>query len=360
MKTIRPIIWLATVLALLVALLVWYGKQKTSSTLSTVVQTNLAASSTEGTLPAPSQPLTVSPVQANPSLANVSPDTNATAPLPGSKAEQMSDVLSNYNDMPIVFYGKIEDQFSNAVANATVNFSVRINNGYEATTHRGRVASDAGGFFTISGYKGADLSVNPERPGYATASTSGGYKYSQLFSEEERAHPDPSSPVLIKMWKLQGAEPLVGFDKDYKLRYTDGPIYFDLLAGKVVPVGGDIKMTVSQKPGEASLTNQSVWNVRVEAVDGGLMDSAGKERTTYWAPVGGYQPADNLFFPTNVAGLSRGFFITSRNGQIYSKLRFYFRMSDGLDGFMYVGFAGVANTNGSRNWEGDPNNYAPR
>jgi hypothetical protein len=110
------------------------------------------------------------------------------------------------------------------------------------------------------------------------------------------------------MWKLQGAEPLVGIDQHYKLSLAGTPIDFDLLAGKVVPADGDIKMTGSRQSGG------DVWNVQVEPINGGLMDSAGQERITYWAPAEGYQPVANLKFPTGVAGLSRGFFLMSRSG----------------------------------------------
>jgi hypothetical protein len=160
------------------------------------------------------------------------------------------------------------------------------------------------------------------------------------------------------MWKLQGAEPLVGIDQHYKLNYGDAPVYFDLLAGKVVPAGGDIKITVRKVP--QGVNSGEVWNAQIEAVNGGIIDSAGQERITYWAPAEGYQPAADLTFPTGVAGLSRSFFITSRNGQVYSKLRVSFRINEETDGFMYVAFSGVANENGSRNWEGDPNTYKPQ
>jgi hypothetical protein len=270
----------------------------------------------------------------------------------------MLNILSNYNDMPIVFYGKVEDQTRDPVAGAIVDFSIRVNNGYQSTVKRGQTVTDATGLFTVSGYKGENLSVVPNKVGYALASTNGGGKYSHLYSEEERVHPDPNSPVIIRMWKLQGAEPLVGIDQHYKLSYTDAPIYFDLLAGKVVPTGGDIKMTVRKVPG--SINSGEVWNVQLEAINGGMIDSTGQERITYWAPAEGYQPIANLTFPTGVGGLSRSFFAVSRSGQVYSKLLVSFRINDETDGFMYVAFRGVANGNRSRNWEGDSNTYRPQ
>jgi hypothetical protein len=274
----------------------------------------------------------------------------------------MRNVLSNYNDVPIAFYGKLEDQFGAPVPNATVDFSIQVLNGYESGTQRGQVAADANGLFTISGYKGERLSAVPKKTGYALASRTGGGVYSELWAEEERAHPDPNNPVVIKMWKLQGQEPLASLDHKYRLAYTDAPICFDLLTGQIVPSGGDLKITVNRSTGVISARNRLNWDVRIEAVEGGVMDSTGSEETTYWAPTDGYQPAVTISFSTNnwAESFSRGFFVTSRNGRVYSKLGLLFVINEKPDDQMYLTFGGIANTNGSRNWEGDPNTLKSR
>jgi hypothetical protein len=353
------VIWFLVIAAALIVLVIWFGGRRTEPPLASPEQTNAEAVA-ETTVTQPKQP---SQPARPPVRADVPPTvaTNADAILPGSKAEQMREVLSSANHMPIVYYGKLEDQFGSPVAGAAVEFSIHVNTGYESTTERGRVASDAGGLFTISGYKGADLRVVPKKAGYAIASTNRFANYSHLFPEEERAHPDPSSPVVITMWKLQGAEPMVGLDHKYKLPYTAAPIYFDLLVGKVVPAGGDLKITVSRAPGLMSGASRLDWGVQIEAVDGGLIDSAGLEETTYGAPTEGYQPTITIAFSTNAwnGGFNRGFFVTSRGGQVYSKLGLAFTINQKPDDLMYVAFGGVASTNGSRNWEGDPNTLKP-
>ena len=362
---IRPsVVWLLIIAAASVVLVLWLGGKRTETPLASPEQTNAVSPVAENAPAQPSQPIQSagSPAPASLPPANVPADTNAATPLPGSKAEQVLNVLSNYNHMPIVYYGKLADQFGSPVAGAAVDFSIQVNNGYESTTERGRVASDAGGLFTISGYKGANLSLNPQKAGYALASTNGFANYSRLFPDEERAHPDPNNPVVIKMWKLQGAEPLVGLDHRYKLPYTDAPIYFDLLAGKVVSAGGDLKITVSRAPGVMSGRNRLDWGMQIEAVNGGLMDSAGLEATTYWAPTEGYQPTITIAFSTNAwnGGFNRGFFVMSQGGQVYSKLGLTFTINQKPDDLMYLAFGGVASTNGSRNWEGDPNTLKPQ
>ena len=143
------------------------------------------------------------------------------------------------------------------------------------------------------------------------------------------------------------------------------PIFFDLLAGKVVQTGGDIQMTVNRMPGALSGRNRIDWSLQVEAVDGGIIRSSGQEQTTYWAPESGYQERETFIFSTNAPykwseGFTEGLFIRSRNGQVFSKVRLSFTINYKPEGFMGVSFQGVANTNGSRNWEGDPNTLIPQ
>jgi hypothetical protein len=198
------------------------------------------------------------------------------------------------------------------------------------------------------------LGFVPRKAGYALATTGTLFKYSHL--EDLPYVSDPNNPTVIKMWKLQGAEPLVGINQRYKLHCTSAPINFDLLAGQIVPSGGDIQLTVNRASGVISGRNRLDWSVHVAAVNGGLMDSGGQERVTYAAPVDGYQPTMAFVFSTNApykwfGGFNQGFFVMSRNGQVYSKLGLSFNINDAPDGFMSVTFSGVANTNGSRNWE---------
>ena len=194
----------------------------------------------------------------------------------------------------------------------------------------------------------------PQKDGYTLASTETEFKYSYMY--KDHFTPDKNNPTVLKMWKLQGAEPLVGIDQHYKLHYTNAPINFDLLTGQIVPTGGDIKLTVSRSPGIMSGRNRLDWSVQVEAVDGGVMESGGQDAVTFAAPENGYLPSDTLIFSTNAPhkwfGLfNQGFFVMSRNGQVYSKIGLSFRINENQDDFMYVTFSGAASTNGSRNWE---------
>jgi hypothetical protein len=168
--------------------------------------------------------------------------------------------------------------------------------------------------------------------------------------------------IVIKMWKAQGEEPLVGIGREYKLHFTNAPIYFDLISGLIVSNGGDLRITVNRPEGIISGRNQQEWSVKFEVVDGGLMDSSGTERLTYFAPESGYQPSKSISnkdrLPEGgVTGFRTGFYMKSRNGQVYAKLGVSFRINETPNDLMYITFGGIANTNYSRNWEAASGTY---
>jgi len=316
---------------------------------------------------APSQPVETVTATPAPPATNM-PDSitgHVTVPTPSnavsaprkSKEQETLEILSTKNDIPIVFYGRLEDQFGNPVVGAEITGSTIIYNGVHMGGQKVVVTSDANGFFQLNAGKGESLGIMPKKAGYALATTGTEFRYTRL--DEHPYVPDAGNPTVIKMWKLQGAEPLVGIEQRYKLYYTDAPINFDLLIGQIVPTGGDIKLTVNRSPGVLSGRHQQDWSLKVEAVDGGLIEtSMGEARVIYVAPDGGYQSDYTFVMSTNntwFEAVHQMFFVESRGGQVFGKVNLSFRINENPDDFISVTFSGVASTNGSRNWEGDPN-----
>jgi len=346
MKIRGSIIWLIVIAAALIALVLWFGKKQP-------VETPLADTSTTNATVLPSTPATSQPTSASAHANTTVPKMTAPITTPLSQVERAIGILSTYNDVPIDFNGKVEDQFGNAVASATVSFSVNINNGHESTVRRDQSLTDKNGLFTITGYKGESLSIVPQKAGYVLATTSTFFKYSHM--EEHPYVSDPNNPTVIKMWKLQGGEPLFSINQRYNFHYTDAPINFDLIAGEIVPTGGDIRIKVSRPLGDVSGRTRQDWSVFVEAVDGGLIEPSGDE-VVYQAPADGYQQSDNFVMSTNApykwsGGFDQTFFLQSRHGQVYSKIDFGISINQHPDDYIWVEFHGVANTNSSRNWE---------
>ena len=264
--------------------------------------------------------------------------------------------LSDANDIPITYYGKLEDQFTNAVAGATVRFNVESPrfNLMHPDREYGQVTSDSDGRFTITGYWGSQLNIIPEKSGYVPRNhtNSSDYHYGQSVPGEARAHPDPQHPVVSRMWKQQGGEPLVKIDSQFKVALTNGPILIDLVTGKPVAGGGDLKMWFCLKEPAAGEKRSEKWVVRAAAVDGGLRDIPGWEwQTTYAAPADGYEP-DKLLVPEQE---QQAFWwtlsVNSRGGLIHTKLALSLLIPSPTPEEVVISLHGFANTNRSGNWE---------
>ena len=350
MKMRRSNFWFIMVMAALIALVLWHGKKQPTRTPPLAsVETNAPPAAT-----AKSPATTNSPVHSNAPVTQAAP--GAPIPPPTESIEQqMREGLAELNNEAVVLYGRVMDQFGAPVAGAMVTGSVQVNNGTRVGSDKISLVTDETGSFTISGYKGKALGIWVTKKGYVMATTNTYFIYSFLWPEAERYVPDAGNPTVIKMWKLQGAEPLVDISKEYKLPFTSAPINFDLVAGKIVPTGGDVKITVNRPAGEVSEHNPQDWGFEIEAVDGGLIETSGKEEAvTFAAPENGYQPSDTLTASSNRHGIGiiqQAFFVQSRNGQVYGKLGLSLGINRTPDGLMDISFSGVANANSSPNWE---------
>jgi hypothetical protein len=253
---------------------------------------------------------------------------------------------------------RLEDQFGKPISGAGIRRHDNFTQGRKDT----ELKSDAEGLFHVSCKPGESFSLQPHKEGYAVASENTTGAYSEDLRLKQKSATGRLDLIVIKMWKAQGEEPLVGIGREYKLHFTNAPIYFDLISGLIVSNGGDLRITVNRPEGIISGRNQQEWSVKFEVVDGGLMDSSGTERLTYFAPESGYQPSKSISnkdrLPEGgVTGFRTGFYMKSRNGQVYAKLGVSFRINETPNDLMYITFGGIANTNYSRNWEAASGTY---
>ncbi len=275
-------------------------------------------------------------------------------PSEEDKGEQMKKGLAAMNDVPIAFYGRLEDQFGSPVIGAQITGSIRIYNGVQSTVEHLTTMSDANGFFQLKGGKGESLGLWPRKEGYTLAAAGTEFKYSYMYADHFT--PDPSNPTVIKMWKLQGAEPLVVIDKEYRLPFTNAPLFFDLVTGNVSDNGGDLEIIITRATGFLSKRSPGDWSIEFKPVSGGIIESEpAPSHITYEAPADSYE--DDCLVRMNhedrtwYDNIEKVFFLKSRGGQVYSKLNFDFRINNDPNDTMWFQFRGVANTNSSRNWE---------
>ena len=364
MKIRRSVFWFVVICAVLMVLVIWLGKKPSEAPLPTVAATNTVPQpALERAGSEPGQRRAETPARSKTPVARVAADAPLPTPPLQTKEQQIREGLTQMNDVPIVFYGKLEDQFGNAVVGAQIAGNTIIYNGVKSGAEHVSTTSDANGFFQINAGKGESLGIMPHKEGYALATNRTEFKYSYMYNEHFT--PDPNSPVVIKMWKLQGAEPLVGISKEYRLPFTGTPLFFDLLSGKASDSGGDLQVIVTRVAGSLSKRNPGDWSIELRPVNGGILESDDATcRVTYQAPAEGYQDGylvqmnhDDRAWYDNV---DKVLFLKSRGGQVYSKLSFEFRINNEPNGLMWFQFKGVANANGSRNWEATADTTEPR
>jgi hypothetical protein len=153
---IRPFIFLfIVVMAALIALVLWHGKRPVETPPTAVVENN----ATPPAATVPNAPVSA-PVHSNAPIVKTAEGADLSKTLPMSKEERAVGLLSTYNDVPINFYGRVEDQFGSPVVGAVISYNVRVMNGQESTVNRGEVTTDGNGFFNITGYRGQDLGLS--------------------------------------------------------------------------------------------------------------------------------------------------------------------------------------------------------
>lgn len=352
MKIRSTIIGVIIVLAILIVLVLWCEKKGPPETPPT------AAFVTNTVLPVvtvSNQPMNVAnrtnALTAKTVNNSVSPSNSPSE----NKAERAMGLLSTYNDVPIDFYGRAIDQFGSAVDAAAVNFSVRIMNGQESTVKRGQVMTDGNGFFTITEYKGQDLGLVPQKAGYALATTSTLFKYSHL--EDHPYVSDPNNPAVIKMWKLQGAEPLIHFSIKARIPHDGTPAIFNLHTGMMVNAGGDLVVRL-ESPSEPNSSQQYDWRVTIQPVDGGIISSDVRLESRLGAPDSGYDSEFDINYQKGVKPWSSafhgGFYFKGHDGSSYGKFDFGIVIYAMKDGLVPITLDGYVNPAGSRNLEIDP------
>jgi hypothetical protein len=213
------------------------------------------------------------------------------------------------------------------------------------------------GLFTISGYKGERLSFVPEKTGYVLTSHINGGIYSPQWPEEQRVHPDPNNPVIIKMWKLQGGESLIHFSYNVRVPYDNTPVLFDFQTGKTVNTGGDLVIKL-QCPLTPDTREQYDWQAIIQPVDGGIVSDDGGMELKFQAPDSGYESEFDIKNRKDVRPWSStfhgGLFFKSRGGNCYGKLDLGIVIYAIRDGLVPITLDGYINPAGSRNLEIDP------
>lgn len=270
----------------------------------------------------------------------------------------MSEVLALTSQTPITFFGKVVDQHGNPVAGANVRGNAEMVKrwmGQEWDTHF--TTTDDNGRFRFSGLHGQSLVVSPAKDGYEYRSNNAVYEYA-MVAEKDLYHPDPNAPVVFKMWKQQGAEPLISGKKFFGIKADGTPFTIDLAKGTKREgkwPDGDLVVNVVQ-PARINDEQPFDWSFSIEAIDGGVIEARDTQYLNE-APAVGYESQIAHEVKAGEREWSeethKTFYVKSRNGNQFARVISEIRAN--YQGAAVFSIRYLVNPKrGSRNLEYDP------
>lgn len=300
----------------------------------------------------------------------------STLVLHDDKNGQMRQGLRTYNHVEIEVHGKVVDQYGVPISGALITGGVSVNDGFKAgTVLTSNTVTDANGLFGISGYKGKRIGITVAKEGYAFIYTNASLKFSYLWPENERFHPDGTNPVVFRMWKLQGAEPLVSYKLDVRVPCDGSPVHLDLLHGAVAKSAGDLEIVVDMPAASINTLRHTridkscrdfwAWGITISAPSGGLAvcDTPG---LVFGCPPSGYATSHQTSYPAGEratwrSGLSAYYYVMFQRGIriYYGFVRVEAETKTESEGKIRFKIEGYYNPSGSRNLEYDDKLVTP-
>jgi hypothetical protein len=232
---------------------------------------------------------------------------------PGNR-QTAQRILLEENKKSLDLYGLVVDQYGEPVVGARVRGSIGYNISMVQSGGEFRYAeTDSQGRFNFLGIHGAGIGLWPEKTGYY---------YNPKLPSTTRPNdylPDSNNPLVIKMWKLKGAQPLEHAVFESRIPYDGTSVCFDLRTGKKLATTDEgLRIALLRSPLQIApgLLHPYDWRATVEIANGGIIEA--NDTYPYWAPETGYQ----RLFETGVssndvpwqAELRRSFYIKNAQG----------------------------------------------
>ena len=234
--------------------------------------------------------------------------------------EQVESLLST----PITFYGKVVDQDGYPVAGADVGYSALDTFMQPGSSYRGK--SDETGLFSITGIKGARLSVNVRKEGYyfIDGKSNAAFAYGSGPDGYFREPPSQHNPAVFVLQKAGATDPLIHVSgRSYRIPRNGAPVEVDLTTGQRV-VHGTLRVEAWTEDHSKDTKQHYNWRCRVTVPNGGLVTRQGQ--FDFEAPLAGYRPSDELVMLQTAdewqPQIKREYFIKLPN-EIFGRLTFY-------------------------------------
>jgi hypothetical protein len=275
----------------------------------------------------------------------LSSESNFTASH-DKRMRQMSNTLNKLQEQwrtPIEFYGKVVDENTNPVQDAKVDFD--CNDTSPEGTSFYHTTSDSNGLFSIRDIQGLLLGVKVNKDGYYPYLPNGDNFY--YAGQNQNFVPDVARPVLFRLRKKGGGEPLTHFHKSFKVPKDGTPIQIDLATGNLAKSGEHtLEVECWTHDTEKKEGWKYDWKCQVSVPGGGLQIFT--EQFPFLAPNDGYISQDtiDMTLRPNVSwtqDVQRQYYVQTADGKF---ARVVFGMVAGGDHFCVVDC--YFNSSGSR------------
>jgi hypothetical protein len=134
---------------------------------------------------------------------------------------------------------------------------------------------------------GRSLNIGLAKKGYKYGGDQPQFNYTDFVPDHEKHHPYRERPVVFRMWKLQGPEPLVDHHKVFRVPNDGKCIRIDLRNGKLVSEEGDVLVCLHYDQTE---NERFDWNAEVVVPGGGVLEAQVPYTSMFAAPPDDYKP----------------------------------------------------------------------
>ena len=250
---------------------------------------------------------------------------------------------------PIQFYGRVIDQFEEPVAGASVKFVWSIIGG--ASEKKERSASD--GTFSLTGAQGKGLTVTIHKDGYLPSHQAmQSFEFAEFFNDQFYV-PAREAPVVFRLRKLTGAEPIAKYLANTEFSISGAPVVLNVETGKIEE-SGDIAV-IAAVVGAGS-RNGPDYAITLRALNGAGF-AISDDEFLFLAPASGYRSEETITQLASQSGYNlvrkARFYVRTRSGNFAAvelETTLYDLHNGGKAGFHALVYY---NPSGSRNLEFD-------
>ncbi len=282
------------------------------------------------------------------------PSPTSSADAEQKKKQALEQVTQAFT-APIVFYGKVIDQYGDPVPDADIGYTAADKFNASGSNYTGK--SNAQGLFEISGIQGAGLGVAVRKGGYhfidesdrSSASSAATFAYGMGPDSYRRPAPSKDNPAIFVLHKMGETVPLVQVSsRQIDVPRTGQPLNVDLMTGRT----GQGDLQVTSWIGD-SKRRPFDWRYQLSIPGGGLIERKGQ--FNFEAPAEGYQSTVETNMTTTAeqwtSRLTKEYFAKFGDGKY---ARFSIRFYAGERNFVVLE-SYLNPTPGDRNLEFDPN-----